>query len=249
MYPASLVAEFLSTPWALMEERLMVVAAMLARGAATAHSDQPPRAERAAPRALTRPPRPGSGSIVVIPIYGVITQRGNLFDAIFGGGSVSTVGISRALREAVADETVKSIVLDIDSPGGSVYGVGELADAIFGARAKKPIVAIANSLAASAAYWIGAAAGELYVTPGGEVGSIGVWSAHEDYSKYLDDLGIKITLIAAGKYKTEGNPYGPLDNEARTFIQTRVNHYYGTVTTPIAKVSRLPLDQVPAHMT
>ena len=88
----------------------------------------------------------------------------------------------------------------------SVYGVAELADQIQSARASKPVVAIANSLAASAAYWIGCAAGEFYVTPGGEVGSIGVWQAHFDYSQAIASEGVKPTLISAGKYKVEGNP-------------------------------------------
>ncbi|WP_052688249.1 S49 family peptidase [Xanthomonas sp. MUS 060] len=88
-------------------------------------------------------------------------------------------------------------------------------------------MAVANSLAASAAYWIGCAAGELYVTPGGEVGSIGVWQAHFDYSQALAADGVTPTLISAGKYKVEGNPYGPLDEQALGFMQSRVDDYYG----------------------
>ena len=87
----------------------------------------------------------------------------------------------------LADDTVGQILMDIDSPGGSVYGVAELGDEILSARAQKPVVAVANSLAASAAYWIGCSASEFYVTPGGEVGSIGVWQAHQDYSKALEE--------------------------------------------------------------
>jgi ClpP class serine protease len=67
----------------------------------------------------------------------------------------------------------------------------------------------------------GCAAAELYVTPGGEVGSIGVWQAHFDYTQALGAEGVAPTLISAGKYKVEGNPYAPLDAEAQGFMQSR----------------------------
>ena len=106
------------------------------------------------------------------------------------------------------------------------------------------MVAIANSLAASAAYWIGCAASEFYVTPGGEVGSIGVWQAHQDYSKALDEAGVKTTLISAGKFKVEGNPYAPLDEDAQAFMQTRVDEYYTAFTRSVAKGRGVPIAQV-----
>jgi signal peptide peptidase SppA len=119
-----------------------------------------------------------------------------------------------------------------------------LSDAILSARAQKPVVAIANSLAASAAYWIGSQAGEFYVTAGGEVGSIGVWQAHQDYSKAMDEAGVKTTLISAGKFKVEGNPYAPLDEEAQGFMQSRVDDYYAAFTKAVAKGRGVPITQV-----
>ena len=106
------------------------------------------------------------------------------------------------------------------------------------------MVAIANSLAASAAYWIGCAASEFYVTPGGEVGSIGVWQAHQDFSKALEEAGVKTTLISAGKYKVEGNPYSALDEEAQAFMQSRVDDYYAAFTKAVAKGRGVPISQV-----
>jgi signal peptide peptidase SppA len=184
------------------------------------------------------------GGIAVIPIYGVITQRGNMVDDVSGPGMVSTQIVTQMLRQAVADDAVSQILLDIDSPGGSVYGVSELGDAILSARAQKPVVAIANSLAASAAYWIGSQASEFYVTSGGEVGSIGVWQAHQDYSKAMDEAGVKTTLISAGKFKVEGNPYAPLDEEAQGFMQSRVDDYYAAFTKAVAKGRGVPITQV-----
>ena len=239
-----LVSEFLTTPWALMPERLQAMTAVLTRWS----SDEPPSEDTLfqvnADRVLRdtrkqfasdRGASNAGAGIAVLPLYGVVTQRGNMVDDISGPGSTSTQKFTSALRQVLADDTVGQILIDIDSPGGSVYGVAELATEIVKARAQKPVVAVANSLAASAAYWIGCSAGEFYVTPGGEVGSIGVWQAHFDYSKALEEEGVKPTLISAGKFKVEGNPYVPLDPEAQAFMQSRVDDYYNAFIKAVAK--------------
>jgi signal peptide peptidase SppA len=244
-----LVAEFLATPWALMPERLSTLTTVISRWSQGAPASDAAKFQVQTDRVLRDTRRQTSaaisgGGIAVIPIYGVITQRGNMVDDVSGPGMVSTQIITQMLRQAVADDAVSQILLDIDSPGGSVYGVSELGDAILSARAQKPVVAIANSLAASAAYWIGSQAGEFYVTAGGEVGSIGVWQAHQDYSKAMDEAGVKTTLISAGKFKVEGNPYAPLDEEAQGFMQSRVDDYYAAFTKAVAKGRGVPITQV-----
>ena len=244
-----LIAEFLATPWALMPERLNAMGAVIARwsqsGATADGVMDSIKADRAV-REARRQASSGmsSGGIAVLPLYGVVTQRGNMVEDVSGPGSVSTQQFASALRQALADDTVSQILIDIDSPGGSVYGVAELADEIISARSQKPVVAVANSLAASAAYWIGCAASELYVTPGGEVGSIGVWQAHFDYSQALAAEGVAPTLISAGKYKVEGNPYAPLDAEAQGFMQSRVDDYYAAFTKGVARGRGVPIAQV-----
>lgn len=244
-----LLAEFLATPWALMPERLNAVAAVLARWSknSPASTDilagiDADKVAREARRQTTT--SVSGGGIAVLPLYGVVTQRGNMVDDVSGPGSVSTQKFAATLRQALADESVSQILIDIDSPGGSVYGVAELADEIIAARAQKPIIAIANSLAASAAYWIGCSASEFYVTPGGEVGSIGVWQAHFDYSQALAADGISPTLISAGKYKVEGNPYAPLDADAQAFMQSRVDDYYLAFCKGVARGRGVPIAQV-----
>ena len=244
-----LISEFLTTPWALMPERLQAMTAVLTRWS----SDEPPKEETLFQVNTDRVMRDtrkqfaassaGAG-IAVLPLYGVITQRGNMVDDISGPGSTSTQKFTSALRQVLADDTVAQILIDIDSPGGSVYGVSELAAEIMKARTQKPVVAVANSLAASAAYWIGCAAGEFYVTPGGEVGSSGVWQAHFDYSKALEGDGVKPTLISAGKFKVEGNPYVPLDLEALSFMQSRVDDYYNAFAKAVAKGRGLTVNDV-----
>ena len=225
----------LSTPWALQPERMTAYAAVLAaRYAGTAPAAATERKARNAPAQR--------GAIAVVPVYGTIVQRANQLDLCEGG--TSTQDLSAALRAAAEDPSVGQILLDIDSPGGSVFGVAELAAEIRSIRAQKPVVAIANSLAASAGYWIGAAAGEFYCTPGGEVGSIGVWSAHEDWSKAMEAAGVNITLFSAGKFKTEGNPYGPMSDDGKAFAQQRVEDYYAAFTRDVAKGRGVGIDQV-----
>jgi signal peptide peptidase SppA len=169
-----------------------------------------------------------SGTVAIMPLTGVMTQRGDWW-------GTSTEAFGRAFSAALASDNIAGIVIDIDSPGGSVYGTSVLADKVFEARGKKPVVAIANSMAASAAYWVGSAAEKFVVAPAGDVGSIGVWSAHEDWSKYLEEMGIKTTLVSAGRYKTEGHPYGPLDEDARGEMQRRVDAFYDDFIQAVAR--------------
>jgi signal peptide peptidase SppA len=236
----------LSTPWAMLPERMTAYASVLARRygdkaafRADVESEMTPGVDvNAGPRAGNA----RSGSIAVIPVYGTIVQRASQLGMCEGG--TSTQQISSMLQAALADETISQIILDIDSPGGSVFGVGELADEIRAARGSKPIVAIANSMAASAAYWIGTAASEFYMTPGGQVGSIGVWTAHEDWSKAMEQEGVAVTLISAGKYKVEGHPYAPIDAEALAFQQSSVDDYYSAFAKAVAKGRNVPIDSV-----
>lgn len=236
----------LSTPWALMPERMAAYSLVLARKSAGAAAYDDEVRDAARPQAATRRGNTGgpTGAIAVIPVHGAIVQRASQIDMCEGG--TSTQSISNALADAMADPSVSQVLLDIDSPGGSVYGVQELAAEI--SRSKKPVIAIANSLAASAAYWIGSAAGEFYVTPGGEVGSIGVWTAHQDVSKALADAGVNITLISAGEFKVEGNPYEPLGSDAQKFMQSRIDDYYAAFTRDVAKGRKVGVDQVRSDM-
>jgi len=249
MKHALLISEFLSTPWALMPERLAAFTGVVARWSTgrTVDADTMARVRADADIVAARrgaATKATGGAIAVLPMYGVVTQRGNMADDISGPGSMSTQLFAQSLRSALADDSVDAILIDVDSPGGSVYGVQELADEIYQARGQKPVVAVANSLAASAAYWLGSAASEFYVTPGGEVGSIGVWSAHEDWSKALAEAGVTTTLISAGKYKTEGSPYEPLSADAQSFMQSRVDDYYSAFTKAVARNRGVPIASV-----
>lgn len=175
------------------------------------------------------------GNVGVLPLTGIITQRtGNgLMELLFGGTKVDA--FSAAFTQMVNTPSVGAIVLDIDSPGGSVFGINELAATVRAARGSKPIIGVANSMAASAAYLIASAVDTLVMTPGGQVGSIGVYAEHVDLSEAAAQAGVKITAISAGKYKTEGSEFEPLTDAAREHMQGQVDAYYDQFVAAVAK--------------
>ena len=183
-----------------------------------------------------------SQAVAVIPLRGVMAQRMNLMEAMSGG--VSTEIFGKVFSDAVANPEIGGIVIDVDSPGGSVFGVQELANTIFSARGTKPIVAIANSMMASAAYWVASQADEIIITPGGQAGSIGVFTAHNDMSAMLEAEGQHVTLISAGKKKVDGNPFEPLSEDAKADLQSRVNSYYTDFTGAVARGRGAKPDEV-----
>ena len=240
------LASLLATPWAMQPDVMHAYAKVLARQ--YAHKlganveDEAPAGVAIAAAAPRPSARTASGSIAVLPLYGSIMQRAGMLEMC--GGGTSTQSFTRAFRDAMADETVSQILIDGDSPGGSVYGVGELAAEIRAARGTKPVFGIANSVCASACYWIMSQCSELYVTPGGQVGSIGVIAAHEDMSKALEEAGINITLITYGEFKAEGNSLGPLDETALRSIQSDIDSYGVDFTNAVAKGRGVSVESV-----
>jgi len=215
---------------AFNEDIWAILPAALARMAAMAQGQIEVNVDLAA---AVRPNPRRAGAVAVLPLRGVLQYRPSLLAALFGATSLELWG--QEFQRAVADDGVKAIIMDIDSPGGGVDGLEELADIIYQARDRKPIVAVADTLAASAAYWLASQASEIVASPSSEVGSIGVFAMHIDISKALEEFGIKLTLISAGKYKTEGNPYEPLTEEAEGAIQGRVDDYYGAFVGAVAR--------------
>lgn len=219
-------------PWAIVPEVYARMVALLELRQAGITLTKEDIEARIGGAGRERPETQIAQGVGVISMMGVIAQRMNLFSAISGGTSVEQMTSEfRALHD---DREVKAIVFAIDSVGGSVYGIEEFANEIRAARGKKPIVAVADSLAASGAYWLGSQADEFVVTPSGDVGSVGVVMAHTDVSAASEKAGIKTTLISAGKYKTEGNPYGPLSEEAIAFRQERVTQAYAKFVRAVA---------------
>lgn len=174
--------------------------------------------------------------VAILNLFGVLAHRTTM-----KADSSMVLGydtISRTFQAALNDSAVRAIVLNIDSPGGEVAGVFELAAQIHAARGKKPIVAVASDLAASAAYLIASAADSLSVSETAVTGSIGVVMAHADLSKALEKAGIKVTHIYAGAHKIDGNPYEPIPEAVAEQFQANIDHYYGMFVGAVARHRR-----------
>lgn len=190
-------------------------------------------------------PRQGAAlaaGVQVIPIYGVIAPKTNLLSEMSGATTVE--GLLREFRAAIADPDVGAIVFDVDSPGGSVDAITEAANEIRAARGQKPMVAVSNTLMASAAYWLASAADELVASPSSVTGSIGIIGAHVDVSAQDEMVGEKWTLITAGEGKANGNEHLPLSDEARDEMQSLADDFYALFVGDVAKARGVPRAKV-----
>lgn len=183
------------------------------------------------------------GGVAVITVADVLTKNRTLFSYLFGGTSMRDIG--DAFRNAMSDQDVHSIVLHIDSPGGTVDGTEELANLISAERGRKPVVAVADGMMASAAYWVGSSADRIYISgETTEIGSIGVVATHLDTSKWEDDMGVKFTEITAGKYKRIASMHKPLSDEGRTYIQDQVDAIYKVFVDSVAENRGRSVEQI-----
>jgi signal peptide peptidase SppA len=167
--------------------------------------------------------------ICEIAISGILTASERWWGTSYGD-------IQERMQRAIDDPNCKGIALVIDSPGGDTDGCPECASFIAAAAKKKPVWAICDVNAYSAACWLASAASKVYAAPeSGGIGSIGVYCAHVDYSKMLDKEGINVTLISAGTGKTDGNPYEPLSKSAKADIQAEIDRRYSSFVEAIAR--------------
>jgi capsid assembly protease len=178
------------------------------------------------------------GSTLVIPLDGTLSPRG-------GWSGTSTEAFANTMRESAADDRVGAIVLKIMSPGGLVWGTQEAADAVYDARQSKPVVAVADKYAFSAAHWIATQASAFYVTPSGQVGSVGVRGGHVDQSAFEDKIGMKTTLVASDPKKIAGHPYAPLSDEDRAEMQAEINEMATAFNAAIARGRGMAAADVP----
>ena len=230
------IIDILTSPWAIVPEKLYEIQEIYSthlRGE---------KIDISSIEAMVKEPGDGDGDeryqvvegVAIIPIQGVIAKRMNLFSRISGGVSTQMVGDD--IKSALADETVNGILLDIDSPGGSVDGTEDLVNIIYEGREQKAIVAYSDGMIASAAYWIASAAQAVYISGATvEVGSIGVVATHVDYSQNEEKRGVKTTEIYAGKYKRMASNYKPLSDEGRGMIQERVDYIYTVFVDSVAR--------------
>lgn len=247
------VDQVFGRPWALLPAKLEQIAELVdlrASGVELSEEeirlrlgfeiDDPEQLDDAAPEA----PYQVTDGVAVVPLYGLIAQRVNLLQRFSGGTSTQLFG--QAIDKALADDAVRSIVLDVDSPGGSVYGTPEAAAKVFAGRGRKPIYAVANSLMASAAYWIGSAADQVVASRSADVGSIGVYQMHVDRSAADAKAGIRRTIVKAGEFKALGNDVEPLTDQARARMQAEIDQVYQLFLADVARFRRASIAEVAA---
>jgi signal peptide peptidase SppA len=190
------------------------------------------------------PGRSSVGSVAILSVRGYVSQRPSAFSFLFGG--VSTEALAREVESLVADPSVGAIILDVDSPGGTVSGVPEAAARLRALRGSKPIVALTNALNASAAYWMTSQADAVYSTPSGFTGSIGVYTMHLDMSAALERDGLKVRIVKYGQRKADANPYEPLSEEALAAMQADVDYFGALFEADVAKGRRVSASRVNA---
>jgi signal peptide peptidase SppA len=220
-----IINAFNNQVWAIMPDKMEMIMQMLGPRLA---GGTIPEFEAAHQRQSLRP----QGKVVVLPMVGTMTQRANMMTEHSGMLSTDTFG--KMIDQLAGDPSVKSIILDIDSPGGSMFGIEELTQKIRAAAGKKRVVAVANSLMASAAYYTGSAATKVFAAPGSLVGSIGVIMTHIDHSEALAAEGVKYTFVTAGKYKALGNATEPMGEDAMAYMQGLVDDGYNQFLSAVA---------------
>jgi signal peptide peptidase SppA len=230
-------------PWAILPapfDTIMDVVMMRAEGVAFSDEEIQARLD-----AAERGPRRGrkNGMVAVLPVYGIISQRVNLMSQMSGGTSLEQ--LTAQFREVMADPEIAAVVLDFDSPGGAVDGVTEFAAEVRAARGgDKPIVAVANTMMASAAYWIAAQADEVVVTPSGTVGSVGIVGGHIDDSGAREQAGIKRTLVATSQAKLDGFGGDPISEEGLEDLMTKVRGMEALFHADLSAGRKVPVETV-----
>lgn len=229
-------------PWAMLEEAFRGVAEHASRIDLVAHvtaNQQPEAAAAAAARA--RPELRKAGDTAIIDITGSLMKRQSSLSS-----GTSTIAARQLIRQAIDDPEVKSIVLRIDSPGGTVAGTQDLADEVSAAAKKKPVYAYVEDLAASAAYWIGSQATKLFANGTAMVGSIGTYMTVQDYSAVAAKQGIKVHVVRAGEFKGMGAPGTEVTPRQLAELQRVVDETNDQFVAAVAAGRRMPLEKARA---
>jgi len=238
--------DLLRSPWAIEPAKLLEIQAIYATHLRGEKIDLPAlEARLGRPLASEQQEyRLREGGVAVLSIEGVMAPKANLFMRVSGGMSTQMMG--KQIESAIADPRVKSLVLEVNSGGGSAIGAPELAAIIHECAAVKPIVTVTDGTMASAAYWVGSAANAVFASgPTVQVGSIGVVATHN----YQPQSGAgQLTEITAGRYKRMGTTAKPLDDEGAAYIQQMVDHIYAVFVDAVAQHRGVSADAVLQHM-
>lgn len=234
-YP-QIVRAITGTPWLIVPENLQAIldiVNMRLNGQAYSDDELRIRIDAAKDSERENPNVQVGGGVGVLSLYGPMFPKANLMTMLSGATSLES--FQTDLQTLVDNEEVKQIVIDYNSPGGTSDMVHETGDLIRQAREVKPIYGIANTIAGSGALWLLSQSTKAYATQSGKVGSLGVYTTHEDLSAEDAKSGRKITIISAGHLKTAGNPHEPLTEEARAYLQESVDELHQTFVEEVAK--------------
>lgn len=196
--------KLLNEMWAISPRHFQVVTDLLL-------ADAPQAAATSSPHRQAN----DSNGVGILTIHGPIMPRSDWVTDLFGLQSYER--IAAGVTKLAADRSVREIILDIDSPGGVALGTDEAAAAIAAAAKVKPVNAIVNGYAASAAYWLASQATSITITPMSQVGSIGVIALHADYSAMLSDAGLDVKVYRTGSMKALGQIVDSHDEVAAAF--------------------------------
>lgn len=186
-----------------------------------------------------------ASGVAVLPLVGVLQKREDWFTRWFGGEGTALEPWIKSLQQAAADPDVTDIVVKSDSPGGTVDGTKEAADAVYAVRqaGKKRIVAVSSGICCSGAYWICSQASELWAGETDWTGSIGTRLGLMDTSAFYETLGIKFDYITSGEFKAAGADGVPITDAVRAYFQQLVDRLQQEFTTGVARGRKMPIDQ------
>lgn len=250
----NVVRAVMATPWAVLPEKLDVMAEILTlRASGLAFTPEEVRLRLGAydpdddEEENDDPRRPKLvGDVMVLRLYGLLFPRANLITHYSGG--TSTGQFSADFKAAMADQRVRSILIDIDSPGGAVTGTDECARVVYEGRGQgKPIYGVNTGCCTSAAYYIGSACDKLFATPSSSNGSLGVLRIHEEISKQTALTGRTYTVLKAGRYKAAGNPYEPLSKDSRAVMEELLGDAYTMFVDAVARHRKTSPEKVQAN--
>lgn len=242
------IMDLICSPWAILPDRYEEIRELYL--AHTRREKIDLKAWEAAtgrPAGEPREPYQVVDGVAIIPLHGVMTKADSPWNRLCG--MTSTALARQDLATALADPSVHSVLLWINSPGGQVDGTQELALDIHAARGVKPIVSLADGCMCSSAYYVGAAAERAYITSDTTAtGSIGVYATHVDTSRAEEAAGVKYTIVASGRYKALGHSHAPLSGDALQILADQVNYMAGVFMQDVATFRGVSVDTVLERM-
>lgn len=178
--------------------------------------------------------------IVIFPLEGPISSSAG--GDLFSDTGVASGDVVRRIKDLDKDDSVKAVIFEINSPGGTVVASQEIADAI--KSMNKTNYALIREVGASGAYWVASASDKIFVSPMSITGSIGVYGSYLEFSELFDKYGVNYQRMVSGKYKDLGSPYRNLTDEERVLLQNKLNTIHGFFISEVAKNRNMSLEEV-----